>query len=46
MSRVAGTLNGRPFRSNLVTMGGGLFLGVHKANVEPPASHPATRSRS
>ena len=34
MSRVAGTLNGRPFRSNLVKMGGGMLLGVHKANVE------------
>ena len=34
MSRVAGTLNGHPFRSNLVRMGGGMLLGVHKANVE------------
>ena len=34
MSRVAGTLNGHPFRSNLVKMGGGMLLGVHKANVE------------
>jgi Bacteriocin-protection, YdeI or OmpD-Associated/Domain of unknown function (DUF1905) len=33
MSRVNGTLNGHPFRSNLVTMGGSYFLGVHKANV-------------
>jgi len=33
-SRVAGTLNGRPFRSNLAKMGGGMFLGVHKANVD------------
>jgi bacteriocin resistance YdeI/OmpD-like protein/uncharacterized protein DUF1905 len=34
MSRVTGTLNGHPFRSNLVKMGGGMLLGVHKANVE------------
>ena len=34
MSRVAGTLNGHPFRSNLVKMGGVMVLGVHKANVE------------
>jgi hypothetical protein len=34
MSRVAGTLNGHPFRSNVVKMGGGFLLGVHKANVE------------
>ena len=34
MSRVAGTLNGHPFRSNLVRMGGRMVLGVHKANVE------------
>ncbi len=34
MSRVSGTLNGRQFRSNLVTMGGAWFLGVHKANVD------------
>jgi hypothetical protein len=34
MSRVAGTLNGRPFRSNVVKMGGRMLLGVHKANVE------------
>jgi hypothetical protein len=34
MSRVAGTLNGHPFRSNVVTMGGAFFLGVHKANVD------------
>ena len=34
MSRVAGTLNGHPFRSNVVKMGGGMLLGVHKANVE------------
>jgi hypothetical protein len=34
LSRVAGTLNGRPFRSNLMKMGGGMFLGVHKANVD------------
>jgi hypothetical protein len=34
MSRVAGTLNGHPFRSNLVKMGGRMLLGVHKANVE------------
>ena len=34
MSRVAGTLNGHPFRSNLVKVGGGMLMGVHKANVE------------
>ena len=34
MSRVAGTLNDHPFRSNIVKMGGGMLLGVHKANVE------------
>ena len=34
MSRVAGTLNGHPFRSNIVKMGDGMLLGVHKANVE------------
>ena len=34
MSRVAGTINGHPFRSNVVKMGGGFLLGVHKANVE------------
>jgi Bacteriocin-protection, YdeI or OmpD-Associated/Domain of unknown function (DUF1905) len=34
MSRVAGTLNDHPFRSNLVKMGGAFFLGVHKANVD------------
>ena len=34
MSRVAGTLNGRPFRSNVVKIGDAFFLGVHKANVE------------
>jgi antitoxin component of MazEF toxin-antitoxin module len=34
MSRVMGTLNGRPYRSNVAKMGGTLVLGVHKANVE------------
>ena len=34
MTRVAGTLNGHPFRSNVVKVGGSFFLGVHKANVE------------
>ena len=34
MSRVTGTLNGHPFRSNVVKMGGRMLLGVHKANVE------------
>ena len=34
MSRVAGTLNGHPFRSNVVKMGRAFFLGVHKANVD------------
>jgi hypothetical protein len=34
MSRVTGTLNGHPFRSNVVKMGGGMLLGVHKANVD------------
>jgi hypothetical protein len=33
-SRVRGTFGGAPFRSNLVSMGGGLLLGVHKATVE------------
>jgi hypothetical protein len=33
-SRVTGTLGGAPFRSNLVSMGGGLLLGVHKATVK------------
>ena len=34
LSRVAGTLNGRPFRSNVMKMGEGMFLGVHKANID------------
>jgi hypothetical protein len=34
MSRVAGALNGRPYRSNVAKMGGALVLGVHKENVE------------
>jgi Bacteriocin-protection, YdeI or OmpD-Associated/Domain of unknown function (DUF1905) len=34
MSRVAGTMNGHPFRSNVVKMGPGFLLGVHKVNVE------------
>jgi hypothetical protein len=34
MSRVAGTLNDHPFRSNVVKMGGEFLLGVHKANVD------------
>jgi hypothetical protein len=34
LSRVAGTLNGRPFRSNVMKMGDGMFLGVHKANID------------
>jgi antitoxin component of MazEF toxin-antitoxin module len=34
MSRVTGTLNGKPYRSNVAKMGGTLVLGVHKANVE------------
>jgi hypothetical protein len=34
MSRVVGRMNGHPFRSNLVKMGGAYFLGVHKANVD------------
>jgi hypothetical protein len=33
-SRVKGTFAGAPFRSNLVSMGGGLLLGVHKATVQ------------
>ena len=33
-SRVAGTLNGQPFRSSLMKMGDRMFLGVHKANVD------------
>jgi hypothetical protein len=33
-SRVKGTFGGAPFRSNLVSMGGGLVLGVHKATVK------------
>ena len=46
MSRVAGTLNGHPFRSNVVKMGGGMLLGVHKANVEALGCRRATPSRS
>jgi hypothetical protein len=34
LSRVAGTLNGRPYRSSLMRMGDAFALGVHKANVE------------
>ena len=34
MSRVTGTLNGHPFRSNVMRTGGAFFLGVHKANVD------------
>ena len=34
LSRVSGTLNGRPFRSNVMKMGDGMFLGVHKANID------------
>lgn len=34
MSRVAGTLNHHPFRSNVVKIGGALLLGVHKENVD------------
>ena len=34
MSRVAGTLNGHPFRSNLVKIGGAFLLGVHKETVD------------
>jgi hypothetical protein len=34
MSRVTGTMNGHPFRSNLVKIGGRFLLGVHKVNVE------------
>jgi hypothetical protein len=33
-SRVRGTFGGAPFRSNLVSMGDGLLLGVHKATVK------------
>jgi hypothetical protein len=40
MSRATGTLNGRPFRSNMVKMGGSFFLGVHKANVEASGLSP------
>jgi hypothetical protein len=40
MSRVAGTLNGHPFRSNVVKMGGAFFLGVHKANVDALGLEP------
>jgi hypothetical protein len=40
MSRVTGTLNGRPFRSNVVTMGGACFLGVHKADVDDAGLTP------
>ena len=46
MSRVAGTLNGHPFRSNVVKMGGAFFLGVHKANVDALGLRSATPSRS
>ncbi|MBS1904325.1 MAG: DUF1905 domain-containing protein [Bacteroidetes bacterium] len=31
--RVRGTINGTPFRSNIVTYSGILYLGVHKATV-------------
>ena len=34
MSRVAGSLNGHPFRSNAANTGQTFFLGVHKANVD------------
>jgi hypothetical protein len=34
MTRVRGTLNDTPFRSNLVKMNGVLYLGVHKATIE------------
>lgn len=34
MSRVAGTLNEHPFRSNVVKIGSALLLGVHKENVD------------
>jgi bacteriocin resistance YdeI/OmpD-like protein/uncharacterized protein DUF1905 len=43
MSRVAGTINGHPFRSNVVKMGGGFLLGVHKANVEALGVKPGDR---
>jgi hypothetical protein len=33
-SRVKGTFGGVEYRSNLVSMGGGLLLGVHKATVQ------------
>jgi hypothetical protein len=34
MSRVAGTLNEHPFRSNVVKIGSAFLLGVHKENVD------------
>jgi hypothetical protein len=34
MTRVRGTLDGTPYRSNVASMGGRLVLGVHKATLE------------
>lgn len=34
MSRVAGTLNEHPFRSNVMKIGSSFLLGVHKENVD------------
>jgi hypothetical protein len=33
MMRVAGTVDGTPYRSNVAKMGGRLILGVHKATL-------------
>ena len=41
-TRVRGTFGGAPYRSNLVSTGGRLLLGVHKATVEASVWHPAT----
>ena len=39
-SRVRGTIGPAPYRSNLVSMGGRLFLGVHKATVQAAGARP------
>ncbi|MGZ8652422.1 MAG: YdeI/OmpD-associated family protein, partial [Actinomycetota bacterium] len=40
MSRVVGTLNDHPFRSNVVKIGGAFLLGVHKENVDALGLRP------
>jgi hypothetical protein len=37
MTRVRGTLDGTEYRSNIASMGGRLFLGVHKATLAAAA---------